>query len=101
MLTPTWPHYSAVLEAVYEQQARKFLGALPHDQYLFQCGVLFAIEQVMRAPEAIIDAVKLHKDMADARERASAEQERRTANAFLNTPWWDQYIRDRVAQTPT
>jgi len=44
----------------------------------------------------VLTVTKSIKEMTDVRTRASAEREQRAHNAFLSTPWWDQYVRDAI-----
>jgi hypothetical protein len=85
------PAYQALLglqERVFDQQARILFTALPHDKYLFQCGVVFAIQRLIELPDEIIATVTKSEDHAHARD--TSETDRSDGNtAYLNTPWAD------------
>ena len=82
--TPAWQRYSQALTAVYNQQLGTLLRPLPHDGYLFQCGVLFALERAATIVDDLLTArdrhVRVHRDQPDP-----------DARAFTNSPWWDAY----------
>ena len=89
--TPAWQHYSQAWAAVYDQQLAALIRPLPHDGYLFQCGVLFALE---RAANLVDDLLTVR----DAPAKRTAEPAVADARAFLNSVWWDAY-RARAAKT--
>ena len=95
--TPAWTHYLQALQAVAEQQAAELASGLPHDKYLFTCGALHALRRAYTLIDDVVTATQNITELTDARQRASAERERRARNVFLNTPWYDGYIRDRIA----
>ena len=92
--SPHWPHYQQLLETITLHHVEQLLNAQPHDRYLFQCGVVFACRRLMELPEQILAKVTELEDHANVRARVEANYERNRANAFLNTPWWDLYVRD-------
>ena len=96
--SPQWRHYLRVLDGLGEQQASELASALPHDRYLFTCGSLYALRRVYSLVSDVLAATKSLKEIEHVRVRASLERERRAANAFLNTPWWDAYQRDSAAR---
>lgn len=81
--TPAWRHYSQALEQVYNQQLGALLRPLNHDGYLFQCGVVFALERAATLVDDLLIA-------RDTRAR-SLKPEQSDARAVLNSPWWDAY----------
>ena len=95
--SPQYPAYSALLERVLAQQVETLLSALPHDQYLFYCGAVYATRRLIELPADILSKVTDLKEHANARERAAANARDAQGLAFLNTPWWDAYVRDSVA----
>jgi hypothetical protein len=86
------------LEAVFEQQARHLASGLPHDQYLFTCGALYAIQRIYNLPQDILNAVTSAEEFDNVRKRSDADRLRRAANTFVSTPWWDTYIRDAASR---
>ena len=95
--SPQYPAYSALLERVLAQQVETLLSALPHDQYLFYCGAVYATRRLIELPADILSKVTDLKEHANARERAAANARDAQGLAFLNTPWWDAYVRDSLA----
>lgn len=94
--SPSWPHYLAALEALADQQTNELASGLPHDRYLFTCGALYALRRAYTLADDIVTLTRNLKEIHDVRERANAEHQQRTASAFINTPWWDQFVRDRI-----
>jgi hypothetical protein len=92
--SPHWPHYQALLETVALNNVEQLLRAQPHDAYLFTCGVVFACQRLMELPDLVLAKVTELEDHANARTRIEADYERSRADTFLNTPWWDSYVRD-------
>ena len=92
--SPHWHHYQHLLETVTLNNVEQLLLAQPHDQYLFTCGAVFACRRLMELPDAILAKVTDLEDHANARARVEADYERNRANTFLNTPWWNSYVRD-------
>ena len=82
-------HYSAALEALYENNLSAMLRALPHDAYLFQCGVCFALEQIAKLPDDL--TLKLRE--LDARHTDNADAAPDSSTVFANSPFWDAYQR--------
>jgi hypothetical protein len=82
------------LEAVCEREAAQLATGLPHDRYLFQCGVLYALRRAYSLSNDIVTATNNLEEMTNARSRSAAVAEQRRANTFLNTPWWDGYQSD-------
>ena len=95
--SPPYLHYSAVLERVLCTQVDALLSALPHDRYLFQCGVVYATRRLIELPHDILAKVTELEAHANARDRAAANARDAQGAAFLNTPWWDAYVRDASA----
>ena len=95
--SPQYPHYLALLERVLCTQLERLVSALPHDQYLFQCGVVYATRRLIELPHDILSKVNDLKEHANARSRAAANARDAQGAAFLNTPWWDAYVRDSLA----
>lgn len=85
---PAFKHYSAALERLYETNLAALLRGLPHDGYLFQCGVCTAIEQIARLPADLSEKVKA----LDARPHAQPDADL-GALVFANSPFWDAYRR--------
>src|SRR6266576_4104555 len=91
-LTETIPykHYSVAVERLYENNLAAMLRALPHDAYLFQCGVCYALEQIAALPGDL--TLKLRE--LDARHtNATDTSDADAAAIFANTPFWDAYQR--------
>ena len=95
--SPQYLHYLAVLERVLGTQLDALLSALPHDRYLFQCGVVYATRRLIELPHDILAKVTELEAHANARDRAAANARDAQGAAFLNTPWWDAYVRDASA----
>src|SRR5207302_1183787 len=70
--SPPYLHYSAVLERVLCTQVDALLSALPHDRYLFQCGVVYATRRLIELPHDILAKVTELEAHANARDRAAA-----------------------------
>ena len=89
-LTATTPykHYLVAVERLYENNLAAILRGLPHEAYMFQCGVCFALEQIAKLPD---DLTLKQRDL-DARHTHDTP-EPDTASAFVNTPYWDAYQR--------
>ena len=82
--------YLAALEALYENNVSALLRGIPHEAYMFQCGVCFAIEQIAALPVDL--TLKLRE--LDARHSAKSPDASESASAvFANTPFWDAYQR--------
>lgn len=92
--SPHWRHYQQLLETVTLNNVEQLLHALPHDQYLFYCGSVFACRRLMELPDAILAKVTELEDHAHARTESQAAHERARADTFLNTPFWESYIAD-------
>ena len=85
-----YKHYLAALEALYENNVSALLRGIPHEAYMFQCGVCFAIEQIAALPVDL--TLKLRE--LDARHSAKSPDASESASAvFANTPFWDAYQR--------
>jgi hypothetical protein len=89
--TPGYKHYIGALESLYKNNLGAILRGLPHDAYMFQCGVCFALEQIAKLPA---DLTAKEKEL-DARHTArSTDISDADADAiFANTPFWDAYQR--------
>ena len=86
-----YKHYLVAVERLYENNLAAMLRALPHDAYLFQCGVCYALEQIAALPGDL--TLKLRE--LDAR-HTNAGTDTISADAaaiFANTPFWDAYQR--------
>lgn len=92
--SPQYPSYLELLERVTWQHVEQLTKALPHDQYLFTCGVVFACRRLTELPQEILAKVTELEDHANARNRAANNARDAQGAAFLNTPWWDSYIQD-------
>ena len=90
-LTETIPykHYLVAVERLYENNLSAMLRALPHDAYLFQCGVCFALEQIAKLPA---DLTAKGKEL-DARHTHDTPGPSDARAVFANTPFWDAYQR--------
>ena len=89
---PAYQHYLSTLERLYENNLAAILRGLPHDSYMFQCGVCFALEQIAKLPA---DLTAKEKEL-DARHTARSTDTASDADAgaiFANTPFWDAYQR--------
>lgn len=96
--SPQWRSYSALLERVTLANLDHLLTALPHDQYLFYCGVVFACRKLTELPETVLAKVSHLEGLNDARERITAAEPGAESAAFLNTPWWDSFVRDALSR---
>ena len=88
---PAYRHYLGALERLYESNLGALVRGLPHDAYLFQCGVCFALEQIAKLPN---DLTIKARDL-DARHPPSSPDTAGDpgATVFANTPFWDAYQR--------
>ena len=93
---PAWKHYLRALEAVAERQAAELASGLPHDRYLFACGALYALRRLYTLTDDVLAVTSTIKEISDVRQRANAERTGNASSVFLNTPWWDAYVRDSV-----
>ena len=92
--TPQWPHFLRALEALAASQLSELTNGLAHDRYLFACGALTALRRVATFPVDVLASTANLKEIDNVRSRTDAARQQRTANAFLNTPWWDAFVRD-------
>jgi hypothetical protein len=92
--SPQWGSYSEVVERVTVQNVEVLLGALQHDQYLFTCGVVYALRRVLTLPDLILAKVTELEALDHARSTASAGAGRARLDTFLNTPYWDDFLAD-------
>ena len=83
--SPQYPHYLALLERVLLQNVEQLFRALPHDQYLFYCGVVFATRRLIELPTDILAKVTELEAHANARHRATANARDAQGAAFVNT----------------
>ena len=81
-------HYLAALEVLYENNVSVLLRGVSHEQYMFQCGVCFAIEQIAALPADL--TLKLRE--LDARHTSTPAPADASA-IFANTPFWTEYQR--------
>ena len=86
---PAWRHYSQALEGLYQQQLAALVRPLGHDAYLFQCGVVFALERAA----TIVDDLLSARDHHAQRTKRDHEPDVR---AVLSSPFWDAYQRTRA-----
>ena len=89
-----WPHYSAALDRLFEQQAGALFRPLAHDGYLFQCGVAYALQRVIDLPtELSTYAREYARHTADAKRHADSRTPAASAGerTFAGTLWWDAY----------
>ena len=94
--SPLYHNYSGLLERITWQQVEQLTKALPHDQYLFQCGVVFACRRLTELPHEILAKVTELENHANARARAAADAQGAQGAAFLNTPWYESWLEDRL-----
>ncbi len=94
VLSPQYPHYLELLERVTIQNVEQLLRPLPHDQYLFYVGVVFACRRLMELPHEILSKVTELEDRDHARKRTARVAADAQINPFVNTPWFDSYARD-------
>ena len=99
--SPHWPHYQQLLETVLLNNVEMLLRALPHEQYLFYCGVVFACRRLIELPDAVLAKVTELERHAHARNTAEVDYERARADTFLNTPWYDSYTADQSSGNGT
>ncbi len=85
-----YKHYLQAVERLYENNLSAMLRGLPHEAYLFQCGVCFALEQIAKLPDDLIAKAR----EIDARHTAGSDTAADDdAAGFVNTPFWDAYQR--------
>lgn len=82
----------AALDSLCQQQTETLAGALPHDKYLFQCGVAHAIRVCAALPDLFTRYLEEHRARTSQRK---PDPDR--SLTFLNTPFWDGYQRDTGA----
>ncbi len=70
-----------MLEQAYNQQLQALLRPLGHEAYLFQCGVVFALER----------AATLLDDLQTVRQPNARPQPVSDARHVLNSPWYAAY----------
>ena len=87
--TPAWRHYRQAVEGLYQQQLAALVRPLGHDAYLFQCGVVFALERAA----TIVDDLLSARDHHAQRTQHHHEPDVR---AVLSSPFWDAYQRTRT-----
>ena len=97
--SPQYPSYLELLERVTWQNVEQLTKALSHDQYLFTCGVVFACRRLTELPHEILAKVTELEDHANARSRAANLARDAQGAAFLNTPWYESWVRDSEAGT--
>lgn len=90
--SPAYKHYLGALERLYENNLGAILRGLPHEAYMFQCGVCFALEQIAKLPaDLTAKANELHaRHTASPTPDASGDAARAL---FASTPYWDAYQR--------
>lgn len=85
---PAYRHYSAALEHLYDTQLRQMLRPMAHDAYLFQCGVLYAIEAIAALP------YDLNLKLEEWNARTNGKPVEPAGDSiFTNTPFYDAYRR--------
>ena len=94
--SPQWAHYATLLERIGEQQASELVSGLAHDRYLFASGALTALRRVFTLVDDLLVSASKLEEITDARNRTAAEHAARASRAFLNTPWYDGWKRDRA-----
>ena len=95
--SPQWAHYSDLVDRVTISSIEHLCTGLPHDQYLFYCGVIYACRRLNELPDTVLAKAKELKEHVDVRNRISAESEASRADTFRNTPYWDSFVRDALA----
>ena len=98
---PSWKVYSVLLERVGEHLLTEMMRGVAHEQYLATCGELKMLERLIELPQVILNKVTEMGDREDARQRISATAAEDRANAFVNTPFWDAFVRDTVTRGGT
>lgn len=96
--SPHWPHYLAMLERLGEQQASTLASGVDHDKYLFASGALTALRRVYTLADDLIAAANNLKEQQHARDRKLDAADRRHADTFVNTPWYDSWRADSVGR---
>ncbi len=91
-----WSRYVALIERLGEQQASTLATGLPHEKYLFASGALTALRRVYTLVDDVIATATNIEELAHARDRKSAAAAVRHADTFVNTPWYDNWRRDRA-----
>lgn len=91
-LTETVPykHFVTTLGHLYENNLAAILRGLPHDAYMFQCGVCFALEQIAKLPA---DLTAKAEELNARHTARSPDTTADASAAFVNTPFWDTYQR--------
>jgi hypothetical protein len=84
-----YKHYVTVLGRLYEHNLAAILRGLPHEAYMFQCGVCFALEQIAKLPDDL--TLKLRE--LDARHSANTDSVPDASAIFTNSPFWEAYQR--------
>ena len=89
---PQWADYQSALETVFQRESERLTRALPHDEYLFQCGVVQTLRSIAVLPDTILNHEKELHDRTAERERSV----RSDANpaTFANTPYYDLWKRN-------
>jgi len=87
--TPAWRHYVQALESLYQQQLAALVRPLGHDAYLFQCGVVFALERAATIVDDLLSARDHHAQRTKQRHEPDVR-------AVLSSPFWDAYQRTRT-----
>src|SRR5438105_4501109 len=91
--TTAWRHYRQAVEELYQQQLAALVRPLGHDAYLFQCGVVFALERAATVVDDLLSARDHHA------KRAKPEQQP-DVRAVLSSPFWHAYQRTRGTANP-
>lgn len=102
--TPHWRAYSALLENLLAREAMSLFQGLSHERYLHQSGIVAGIRLILDLPDRVLQKVRELDDHRNARSRVSAHQSDPSGSTdatFFGTPWWDGYVRDRIARERT
>lgn len=97
--SPQFAHFLRVIERLGEQQASTLASGVPHEKYLFASGALTALRRTYTLVDDIIAAATQVEEHKNARERKSADNARRHADTFVNTPWYDGWRADAASSS--
>ena len=92
--SPNWRSYSEALERLFEQQATALLSPLAHDAYLFQAGVIYAMQRIAALPTEL---VQKGRELDARRTEQRSRRVNDAALATLNTPFYAEWKRLRDA----
>ena len=92
--SPSWRSYSEALERLFEQQASALLTPLAHDAYLFQAGVVFAMQRLAALP---YDLIEKGRELDAQHAKRTRRPDRAAERTVVNTPYYAEWRRLRDA----